>query len=179
MSILIGLEAALRKTSALVNAVQKEQHKALAKVGYSIQKATKQNIMTMSAQQRSLASKIDQKIEGQELAVGYMDTDHATFFEFGTGIAGAEGRALDSGFGIPGLTDIPRGHEPSGQRIVPKSAKFLHWKDRETGEDIFARSTRGQAPHPALRKAVAEHIGKVREILQDENVKMIQEAAGR
>lgn len=177
MNNFIGIEAAIRKTAQLAEAVRKEQSKVLNKIGLRIVKATKENIMALAAHQESLASRVDYKTGFDEMVVGYMGASHAPFFEFGTGIAGKEGQILDAGFGIPGLTDTPSDYEPSGQPITPKSAKMLHWKDRETGEDVFALSTRGQAPHPALRKAMADHVSDIRDTLAQENVEIAQEIA--
>lgn len=41
---------------------------------------------------------------------------------------------------------------PARRRIVPKTAKALHWKDG-SGEH-FARSVKGQRPHPFIRPSL-------------------------
>lgn len=172
-----GLEAAMKAANNLTHEIQ-DQRKPLRKIGFMIVDAAKQNVMTMAAHQSNLASRIDCKVETNTSAVvGYMGAGHAPFFEFGTGIAGKEGQALDAGFGNPEIVKIPAGYEPSGQPIKPKHGKFLIWKDRETGETVFARQTRGQMPHPALRKAVSDHVNEFVNILAKENADIISKVA--
>lgn len=52
---------------------------------------------------------------------------------------------LEFGTGIYGKRRKP---------ITPKKAKALHWVDRETGEDIFAKWVRGIEPRMFIRRNI-------------------------
>lgn len=71
-------------------------------------------------------------LRGQVGSVGIAKggiTDYAPFVHFGTGLFG-----------------------PRHRLIVPKKAKVLHWV--QNGQDVFARSSKGQRPNPYFQKAL-------------------------
>ena len=45
---------------------------------------------------------------------------------------------------------------PRGQMIRPRRARMLSWRDRDTGEQIFAKAVRGVPPRPFLIQALAD-----------------------
>lgn len=49
-----------------------------------------------------------------------------------------QARYTDEGTGIFGPLQTP---------IVPKVAKWLHWIDEQTGQDVFAKSSKGSGKH--------------------------------
>lgn len=172
---LIGLQAALRKTSQLTDAVMREQQKAIKGALMIIERNAKSNVKKLAEYDHgALANRISHRVTTKTQGeVGYIGAPmYAIWFEFGTGIRGKQGihRA------IPGetsesykLAPTPPRFAPSGQLIVPKHGKFLVWRDRETGETIFAKQTKGMAPRPALRGAMIQSKDEVIKFLKDYN----------
>lgn len=175
---LIGLDMALRKTQQITDAVIKEQKRALTKALLIIEHKAKDNARKVKSPrgQRSgaggLLGHITHKVLGVEKGeVGVFGevADYATFVEYGTGQ-----RGISDAVSYPGLENFPDNYRPSGRPIVPITAQLLHWKDPQTGEDVFARKTLGSPPYPFLRPAVHDSKPQIAEELRKENLAIVK-----
>jgi hypothetical protein len=61
-----------------------------------------------------------------------------------------------------------------GRGIVrPKNGKFLHWIDKTTGEDVFAKESGPVNPDPWLEPAILKNTKRVKDVMIDEVSKTV------
>ena len=85
-----------------------------------------------------LADSIDfQSVDEPDHKIISYNQDYAVYVEYGTGVYG-------------------EGEGASKQPIRPKKKKALHWVNRSTGADVFAKEVLGQKPQPYMRPAFDE-----------------------
>jgi hypothetical protein len=138
-----GLKASSKYISDLIANTDKNLNDALHIIGESIVDQARSNLQTnTNINSGTLLSSIRILDEGKNFIVIGTDLDYAEYIEYGRG------------------------------PVVPINGEWLHWIDKQTGKDVFAKFAKAVEPMPFLEPAVISNTSKFQDVIT-ENVAKI------
>jgi hypothetical protein len=143
-----GVKASQRYLSDLIRTTDDSLNDALQKVGDSIVAEARSNLQNnTNINSGTLLSSIRILDEGKNFIVIGTDLDYAEYIEYGRG------------------------------PVIPINGEWLHWIDKQTGKDVFAKFAKAVEPMPFLEPAVISNTSKFQDIVA-ENVAQIGTPVG-
>src|SRR3990167_7227680 len=133
-----GIKASQKYLSDLIRNTDKNLNDALQEIGDSIVSEARSNLQNnTNINSGTLLSSIRILEEGQNYIIVGSDIDYAEYIEYGRG------------------------------PVRPINGEWLHWIDKQTGKDVFAKFAKATEPSPFLEPAVITHTSKFQDVVAE------------
>jgi len=131
-----GHKASQKYLSELISSIDQDLSTALVKLGDSIVAEARSNLQNnTNINSGTLLSSIRILDEGENFVLIGSDLPYAGYIEYGRG------------------------------PVRPINGEWLHWIDKQTGKDVFAKFAKATEPSPFLEPAVITHTSKFQDLV--------------
>ena len=131
-----GNKASQRYLSELISSMDEDLSDAIIKLGDSIVAEARSNLQNnTNINSGTLLSSIRILDEGSNYVIIGSDLPYAGYIEYGRG------------------------------PVRPINGEWLHWIDKQTGKDVFAKFAKATEPSPFLEPAVITHTSKFQDVV--------------
>ena len=133
-----GNRASQRYLSELISSMDEDLSDAIIKLGDSIVAEARSNLQNnTNINSGTLLSSIRILDEGSNYVIIGSDLPYAGYIEYGRG------------------------------PVRPINGEWLHWIDKQTGKDVFAKFAKATEPSPFLEPAVITHTSKFQDVVAE------------
>ena len=133
-----GNKASQRYLSELISSMDEDLSDAIIKLGDSIVAEARSNLQNnTNINSGTLLSSIRILDEGVNYVIIGSDVPYAGYIEYGRG------------------------------PVRPINGEWLHWIDKQTGKDVFAKFAKATEPSPFLEPAVITHTSKFQDVVAE------------